>query len=286
MEYGDRIRMIEKATSLITSLKNVVGIDFKAGIGSVRPWESMFDSYQEALNALRHGKRKVTHIDDLIVTNYQEKQQQVMEQVVLKAVQGGMEHDARQEAAVFAGWVLKNKNCSFEDAKLQLMELLIFARRTVQAQGNECPKGQEIMEVLFNARDGEELRQRFVTAMVELARAVVIQNEEPDGIISKAQEYIQQNFQKDISLEEVAQSAGISPYYFSKLFKEETGVNFTEYLTKLRIETAKQLLSNQKLSIKQVCVDSGYANPNYFSRIFKKWTGITPTEFRDGLYED
>ncbi len=68
---------------------------------------------------------------------------------------------------VFAGWGLKNKNCSFEDAKLQPMELRIFARRIVQAQGNECPKGQEIMEVFFNARDGEELRQRFVTAMVE-----------------------------------------------------------------------------------------------------------------------
>lgn len=58
-------------------------------------------------------------------------------------------------------------------------------------------------------------------------------------------------------------------------------MNFTEYLTGLRIETAKALLKNRELSIKQVCLDSGYANPNYFSRIFKKWTGITPTEFRD-----
>jgi two-component system response regulator YesN len=62
-------------------------------------------------------------------------------------------------------------------------------------------------------------------------------------------------------------------------------MNFTEYVTGLRIETAKQLLLNPKLSIKQVCIDSGYSNPNYFSRIFKKWTGITPTEFRDGLQE-
>ena len=84
-----------------------------------------------------------------------------------------------------------------------------------------------------------------------------------------------------MALEEVAQAVNISPYYFSKLFKEETGVNFTEYLTGLRIETAKALLKNRELSIKQVCLDSGYANPNYFSRIFKKWTGITPTEFRD-----
>lgn len=286
LEYQDRIRMIEKARSMVTSLKNAVGIDFKAGIGSVRPWEAMFDSYQEALNALRHGKRKVTHIDDLIVRDTQEKQRQVMEQVVLKAVSGGMEHDTRQEATVFAGWVLKNKSFTFEEAKLQLTELLLLARRTVQAQGSEYPKNQQVMGALLAAGNGEELRQNFVTAMVELAKAVVIQNQESDGIIARAQEYIRQNFQKDLSLEEVAQSAGISPYYFSKLFKEETGMNFTEYLAGLRIETAKKLLSNPKLSIKQVCVDSGYANPNYFSRIFKKWTGITPTEFRDGIQKD
>lgn len=285
MEYEERLRMIEKARSMVTSLKNAVGIDFKAGIGSVRPWEAMFNSYQEALNALRHGKRRVTHIDDLVVRDNQEKQRQTMEQVVLKAVAGGMEHDARQEAVVFAGWLLKNKSCSFEDAKLQMMELLLLACRMVQEQGSEHLGEQEMMSALFAAQDGEELRQRFVSAMVKLAQAVVIQDQESDGIITRAQEYIRQNFQRDLSLEEVAQSAGISPYYFSKLFKEETGMNFTEYLTGLRIETAKQLLSNQKLSIKQVCVDSGYANPNYFSRIFKKWTGITPTEFRDGIQE-
>ena len=105
-------------------------------------------------------------------------------------------------------------------------------------------------------------------------------------IITRAQDYIRQNFRKDISLEEVARAVGISPYYFSKLFKEEAGMNFTEYLTGIRIETAKRLLSERELSIKQVCVDSGYANPNYFSRIFKKWVGITPTEFRDGVGED
>ena len=168
---------------------------------------------------------------------------------------------------------------------MQLTELFLSARRMVQEQGSECPRGQEAMAGLLGAGDEEELRQRFVTAMVDLARAVVIRNQEPDGLMASAREYSKQNFQKDLALEEVARTVGISPYYFSKLFKEETGMNYTEYLTGIRIEKAKELLSNRELSIKEVCVDSGYGNPNYFSRIFKKWTGITPTEFRDGLYE-
>jgi two-component system response regulator YesN len=237
------------------------------------------------LNALRHGKRKVTHIDDLIVRDTKEKQQQVMEQVVLKAVSGGIEQDVRQEAALYAGWILKNRDCSFAEAGMKLTELYLVAKRMVQEQGSECTGSPEHMRLLMDAKDADELRQRFVTAMVELARAVVIQNQESEGIITEAQEYIRHNFQRDFSLEEAAQAVGISPYYFSKLFKEKTGMNFTEYVTGLRIETAKQLLLNPKLSIKQVCIDSGYSNPNYFSRIFKKWTGITPTEFRDGLQE-
>jgi len=285
LEYRDRLRMIEKARSLVTSLRHTVGIDFKAGIGSVRPWETAFDSYQEALNALRHGKRKVTHIDDLIVKDTQEKQRQTMEQMVLKAVCGSLDHDVRQEAAVFAGWVLKDENCSLEDARLELTEILLLARRTIQEQGSECPRNQESVNAMLAAGDKEELRQRFITAMVELAQAVVIRSQEPAGIITKAQEYIRQHFQKDLALEEVAQVVGISPYYFSKLFKEEAGTNFVEYLTGIRIEKARQLLMNRELSIKQVCIDSGYANPNYFSRIFKKWTGITPTEFRDGIQQ-
>jgi two-component system response regulator YesN len=75
----------------------------------------------------------------------------------------------------------------------------------------------------------------------------------------------------------------ISPYYFSKLFKEETGENFIECLTNIRIEKAKQLLQNKEVSIKNICVETGYSDPNYFSRIFKKQVGITPTEYRDNF---
>lgn len=285
MEYASRLCMIEKARNLTFSLKNTVGIDFKAGIGSVRPWDSVFDSYQEALNALRHGKRKVTHIDDLIVKDTAQKQQQAMEQMVLKAVLGGLEHDARQEAAVFAGWIFKKEGCTFEEARLQLGELVLVARRQVAEQGGESKGGLKAAGRLFEAADREELCRGFAAAMAELARGAVIKNQKPDGVITRAQEFIRQNFRRDLALEEVALKAGISPYYFSKLFKEETGMNFTEYLTGLRIDMAKELLVNRELSIKQVCVDSGYANPNYFSRIFKKWTGITPTEFRDGIQD-
>ena len=74
----------------------------------------------------------------------------------------------------------------------------------------------------------------------------------------------------------------MSSYYFSKLFKEVSGYNFIEYVTNMRIDRAKELLSDGRLSMKEICMEVGYGDPNYFSRIFKKCVGVTPTEFREG----
>ena len=96
-----------------------------------------------------------------------------------------------------------------------------------------------------------------------------------------AQEYIQENYRRDLSLDELSKELDISPYYFSKLFKEETGSNFVEYLTNLRMSRAKELLKDERCSMKEICLEVGYSDPNYFSRIFKKNFGVTPTEYRE-----
>ena len=94
---------------------------------------------------------------------------------------------------------------------------------------------------------------------------------------------IEENFRRDISLDDVSREVDISPYYFSKLFKQETGRNFIEHLTEIRLKNARDLLQNSQLSIKEICAQSGYSDPNYFSRIFKKYEGVTPSEFRERL---
>ena len=103
------------------------------------------------------------------------------------------------------------------------------------------------------------------------------------SIIDRAKEYINENFRRDISLDDVSREVDISPYYFSKLFKQETGKNFIEYLTEIRLKNARELLQDSRLSIKEICAQSGYSDPNYFSRIFKKYEGVTPSEFRERL---
>ena len=83
----------------------------------------------------------------------------------------------------------------------------------------------------------------------------------------------------------MSRAVDISPYYFSKVFKDETGENFIEYLTTIRIEKAKELLRGSNLSMKEICSAVGYSDPNYFSRTFKKNVGVTPTEYKEGKDE-
>jgi two-component system response regulator YesN len=73
----------------------------------------------------------------------------------------------------------------------------------------------------------------------------------------------------------------ISPHYFSKLFKDEVGETFIDYITNLRIQKSKELLAESQLSGKEICFEIGYGDPNYFSRNFKRIVGITPTEYKE-----
>ena len=81
----------------------------------------------------------------------------------------------------------------------------------------------------------------------------------------------------------MSDTVNVSPYYFSKLFKAETGMNFIDYLTQLRMDKAKDLLAHTNKSMKEICREVGYSDPNYFSRSFKKNVGLTPTEYKGNV---
>lgn len=101
------------------------------------------------------------------------------------------------------------------------------------------------------------------------------------NIVSQAIEYIKNNFKRNITLEEMSQVLNISPYYFSKIFKKSVGINFKEYLIKLKMEHAQKLLIETNMPIKEIAYEIGFDDPNYFIKAFKKYTGLTPTLVRN-----
>lgn len=98
--------------------------------------------------------------------------------------------------------------------------------------------------------------------------------------IQKALRYIEQNYQSNLSLEEVLKVVGMSKSHFSKLFKEETGKTFINYLNDYRIEQAKRLLKETDFTNMWIAEQVGFGNERYFRRVFIDKVGIKPTEFR------
>ena len=99
-------------------------------------------------------------------------------------------------------------------------------------------------------------------------------------VISNAKEYINNCFNKEICLDDVAKFVCLSSAYFSRLFKQETGENFIDYLVKVRMENGKKLLQSTNFKTYEISQQVGYKKSKYFSKLFKNYTGYTPTEYR------
>ncbi|MCM0648191.1 response regulator [Clostridium swellfunianum] len=98
-------------------------------------------------------------------------------------------------------------------------------------------------------------------------------------IVETAKKYIEMNYTKEISLEEIASYVSVSSFYLSRVFSKKVGLTYKDYLIKLRMEKAKQLLREGKKSIKEVSIEVGYSDQNYFSKAFKKYYDKSPKEF-------
>ncbi len=107
-------------------------------------------------------------------------------------------------------------------------------------------------------------------------------NAEPP-MITRAKQFIEEHHKEDMSLGMVAKAVNTSTFYFCKMFKKATGINFTDYLSRIRIEKAKNLLLNPNLRISEIAYEVGFQSLTHFNRIFKKLAGQSPTQYRAHL---
>lgn len=103
-------------------------------------------------------------------------------------------------------------------------------------------------------------------------------------LIESVKKYIMDNMHLELSLNSAADAIHISPFYLSKLFKEEAKINYIDFVTNIKMEKAKELLLETDLSIEEITGCIGYNYSTYFTRKFKECTGKTPNEYRKPLY--
>jgi AraC-like DNA-binding protein/ligand-binding sensor protein len=124
----------------------------------------------------------------------------------------------------------------------------------------------------------------FAQHLSMLSNQVVLQqdNAEPP-VITRAKEYIQEHQTENLRLGHVAKAVNTSTFYFCKMFKKVTGINFTDYLSRVRIEKSKNLLLNPNLRVSEIAFEVGFQSLTHFNRVFKKILGQSPTEYRAQL---
>jgi AraC-like DNA-binding protein len=124
----------------------------------------------------------------------------------------------------------------------------------------------------------------FAQHLSMVSNQVVVQQENAEPpVITRAKEYIRERQTEDLSLGEVAKAVNTSTFYFCKMFKKVTGLNFTDYLSRLRIEKAKNLLLNPNLRISEIAYEVGFQSLTHFNRVFKRIIGQSPTQYRNQL---
>jgi AraC-like DNA-binding protein len=124
----------------------------------------------------------------------------------------------------------------------------------------------------------------FAQHLSMISNQVLLQqkNAEPP-VITRAKEYILEHMSEDLSLARVAKAVNTSTFYFCKMFKKATGINFTDYLSRVRIEKAKNLLLNPNLRVSEIAFEVGFQSLTHFNRVFKKILGQSPTQYRAQL---
>ena len=161
--------------------------------------------------------------------------------------------------------------------KQMRMLILEFSLCTKQSHGQE-----ELFTMFEQLGSGQELVaaiERYVSQVTaEIRNVMESQNRK---VIEIAKEYILAHYDSPLDLAQVAQQVYLAPTYFGVLFKSETGVNFSEYLTDTRIHASKKLLKDLRYNVSQAASLVGYKDVKYFSRLFKKEVGINPTDYQN-----
>jgi two-component system response regulator YesN len=209
------------------------------------------------------------------------------ERNVLDKVRCGDRKQAKEALHELLDGIFASK-ANMDTIKACVLELLIVLSRSAVEGGanveqltllnlncinhlHECNNKTQVEAWLFASLD------HFMDNMLENRSSMNLR------VINKACDYIVKNYHKNISLEEVAQTVHLSPFYFSRLFKQEKGYNFVDFLTKVRIEKAKKMLQNPDFTAVRIAAEVGYQDASYFSRVFRQTMGMTPNQYRNEI---
>jgi len=207
------------------------------------------------------------------------------ERMFLDVLGSGDNESAKQILnEILALLIFSNPN-QFKYVQYRALELAVLISRiganfsfTANAMLENGNLYTKLIQETKNAEELADAMYRIVDDMAEQIHG--LQGIQHVSVLKKAEDFILENLDRKISLKEISKAAGFSSPYFSTLFKEEMGENFSSYLNRLRVKKASALLTGTNLSLSRIAVSCGFKDQSWFSKIFKHYTGICPGKYR------
>ncbi len=286
-EYNIRVWSMNLADYVRNKLKGET--DIVVGIGGLcNCFENIRTSYLEAYSVLKEDMlgMSVKHFDDF--KNVRGKISEDLTQMELSLCRAIMARDVNGVPEL-AGNIFNeivDREESITNIKSKLFETCAVIVRYIETNtlcSLTISAGHDLEQIA--SIDNLYVLEKWFRRHIEKTLGDIgkLAKKRNSSIVGDVIRYIEENYDKEIVLENAAVSVFVTPYYLSRLFKKETGCSFNNYLTEVRIHKAKQLMRDTSKSLKEIAFETGFNSQPYFCMVFRKQEGISPTEYIQGL---
>ena len=279
--YIKNVPIVEpEGVRYLAKLLDIISTDIMFGESIILSKRRRFYAEQAAINEeIQNVKRK--EYSEHISNYYPVK----LEKELLSRVKVGDRKGAKTILNELLGHVLFNNGNNIEITRARVLELMIVLSRAAVEGGADLEMvfglNLKYLNEVSTLNNVERLCEWIIKVLDRFIESMYnIENINNFHIIKKSIQYINDNVSTNISLDSVAEYIYLSPSYFSRLFKKEMGINFIDYLNKVRIEESKKYLTDLKISLSDIANTVGFTDQSYYTKVFKKIEGISPGQYR------
>ncbi|WP_163192952.1 response regulator transcription factor [Clostridium thermarum] len=193
-------------------------------------------------------------------------------------------NDSDRIAEVFRNFELYLKRSKFSPEKVKGLYIDIFVELKERVLANytqlagSMPSNEEVISIIYEKENFQELMD-YIEELVSSISGKIC-NTSSDNVVRRVINYMEKNYNKPLRLEALAELFNYNSAYLGKIFRSYTGENFNSYLDRIRIDNAKELLTQKDLKIYEVSERVGFKNKDYFFSKFKKYVGVSPKEYK------
>lgn len=209
------------------------------------------------------------------------------EQAFLRAVRHADQGEAQRLLNELLGYILFSTGGDLIRAKTRINELLVLLSRTAVDAGAEAEQTLQANHRYLLDLGGIRNFDTLCLWLTRVTNTLMDSIFDTSGarhanVIHQSVQYLATHYRERVTLEEMARRVYLSPSYFSRVFRQETGETFSGYLNRLRIERSKELLRHKELRLTDIAQKVGFEDQSYFTKVFKKLEGVTPLRYRSG----